>query len=553
LSLSQIVMQMLRKVFSVIITILLLLTPLITVISADSSSSPIADAGGPYNGSVGEPISFDGSVSTAVNGSIVSYEWFCGDGGVENGITASHVYSYPGVYTLTLTVKDEDGRCGTDSTQVTITEDQPPTGSFTHPNEHGIYFRDSLIKSTNSSTMLIGPNTIRVEAEDDTSVDNVKFYVDNSLKHTDESAPYEWTWKTGHFSHTLKAVITDSSGQQTSIQQTIFKWRLHPLVLLSTLSVLGTQQDTSFSWLPENNKDTSLLFTLLKLMINRNNEESNTLFTLLEQLLNSEQDSKSSTLATFLENHPLIERRVQKNHPLIYRMIMLQSNQQSWFNKNMLINDNTILRSIIFALVTQALLKDDSKLNFQKDNQGGLTGNLPELFPENEFIQWIKDHPLITLLSVLTISRLIQMIRNRLGSEDTVNDTIQNKDPVARTGGPYNGIIDESITFSAKNSYDDDGRIVSFEWDFGDGTTGTGETVSHSYEEIGEYLVVLTVTDDSGATSNETTTVVITEHVRDLTTDESTENAEFWIIAGGLTALLAAGLAVLQFRRRLFE
>lgn len=545
------VMHMQKKAFSLIITILLLLAPWIAIIGADPSSNPTADTGGPYSGTVGETIQFDGSKSFAVNGTITSYEWFCGDGSVETGINPTHIYSHPGVYTLTLTVKDEDNNCGTETTQVSIEEDQPPTGSFSQPAEKGIYFRDSMIGATNTSSILIGSSTIIVEATDDIGIDNVKFYIDKDLKHTDDTPPYEWSWKNGHFSHTLKAVITDSSGQQTTIQQQIFKWRLHPLLLLSSLSLLGRQQDNSFSWMTGNNQDTAILFTLLKTILNRNNQESNTLFSLLEQLLNS--DEESSNLATFLENHPLIRRRVQENHPLIYRFIMLQSNQGFTSNNNLFNRENALLKSLVFALIRSALIKDDSGLNLNTDNTGLFNDNNQELFKDNEFITWIKDHPVLTIISALLLLRLIQSIRNRISDDDSVNDTVQNKDPVARVGGPYNGIIGESITFSAKNSYDDDGRIVLYEWDFGDGITGTGETIIHTYEETGEYLVMLTVTDEYGATSNETTTVLITEHIEEFSSENGNENAEFWIIAGGLTALLAAGLAILQFRRRLFE
>lgn len=107
--------------------------------------------------------------------------------------------------------------------------------------------------------------------------------------------------------------------------------------------------------------------------------------------------------------------------------------------------------------------------------------------------------------------------------------------------------------FSAADSYDEDGTIVSFEWDFGDGYTDSGETVEHRYDSTGTYLVTLTVTDEDGATSNDTVTVFITaEKTQPLNKDEQ-EDMTFWIVSGGLSSLLLAGVAILQFRRRLFE
>ena len=56
--------------------------------------------------------------------------------------------------------------------------------------------------------------------------------------------------------------------------------------------------------------------------------------------------------------------------------------------------------------------------------------------------------------------------------------------------------------FDASNSYDpDDGTIVGYAWDFGDGTTGTGVNPQHTYASGGTYTVTLTATDNGGASS----------------------------------------------------
>jgi PKD repeat protein len=88
-------------------------------------------------------------------------------------------------------------------------------------------------------------------------------------------------------------------------------------------------------------------------------------------------------------------------------------------------------------------------------------------------------------------------------STTATSKTVMNKSPVATfTESAENVYVDEAISFDAAESYDPDGTIVDYSWDFGDGSTATGVTVSHAYSDDGLYLVTLTVTDNDGATAS---------------------------------------------------
>ncbi len=63
--------------------------------------------------------------------------------------------------------------------------------------------------------------------------------------------------------------------------------------------------------------------------------------------------------------------------------------------------------------------------------------------------------------------------------------------------------------FDARSSSDVDGSIVSYSWAFGDGQTGSGPTVSHSYGAAGSYTASLTVTDDRGGSATSTSGVTV--------------------------------------------
>ena len=91
----------------------------------------------------------------------------------------------------------------------------------------------------------------------------------------------------------------------------------------------------------------------------------------------------------------------------------------------------------------------------------------------------------------------------------TVNPAGGNTPPVARANGPYSGTEGSAIQFSSNGSNDPDGAIVSFAWDFGDGNTSIAENPQHAYVAAGTYTVTLTVTDDAGDFSSDTTSAVV--------------------------------------------
>ena len=88
-----------------------------------------------------------------------------------------------------------------------------------------------------------------------------------------------------------------------------------------------------------------------------------------------------------------------------------------------------------------------------------------------------------------------------------------NTPPIARITTTVNGL---QVTADGSTSTDEDGTIVSYAWEFGDGSTATGATPSpHTYAAAGTYTVGLTVTDDDGATHTTTKSVTVTDSATD--------------------------------------
>jgi len=102
------------------------------------------------------------------------------------------------------------------------------------------------------------------------------------------------------------------------------------------------------------------------------------------------------------------------------------------------------------------------------------------------------------------------------GVSDTANTSLTVSDGINNAPNAVITMIDCSnatriCSFDASGSTDSDGTISSYDWDFGDGNSGSGVTTGHTYDSYGDYPVVLTVTDNGGAADSATGTASLTE------------------------------------------
>jgi PKD repeat protein len=112
--------------------------------------------------------------------------------------------------------------------------------------------------------------------------------------------------------------------------------------------------------------------------------------------------------------------------------------------------------------------------------------------------------------------------------------------PIASfTATPPGGIAPVTSEFDAGASSDPDGAIVSYSWDFGDGTAASGVTASHTYSTPGIYLVTLTVIDNSGRTGTAVASITATAP---LTAVNVSGNPNPPASAGAVVALTASAV-----------
>jgi len=100
------------------------------------------------------------------------------------------------------------------------------------------------------------------------------------------------------------------------------------------------------------------------------------------------------------------------------------------------------------------------------------------------------------------------------GAQVSVSVDNVNNAPIANAGADKTDVVGALMSFDGSGSSDADGTILSYAWDFGDGATATGVSVSHTYAATGTYAVALIVTDNGGlASAPDTASVTIVSEI----------------------------------------
>ena len=119
------------------------------------------------------------------------------------------------------------------------------------------------------------------------------------------------------------------------------------------------------------------------------------------------------------------------------------------------------------------------------------------------------DKHMEAYFSIIEIEEEPEIIKGGGGRTSTPEK--QNLPPVAElsAGESYIASLGEELIFDGSLSYDYDGYLHKWHWDFGDGNTSTGEVVTHNYSDPGTYTVILEVTDDKGKTDSDISTAIV--------------------------------------------
>jgi len=174
----------------------------------------------------------------------------------------------------------------------------------------------------------------------------------------------------------------------------------------------------------------------------------------------------------------------------------------------------SVVISALIANIGEVSTEARTEVVFQVDGKEFYREEIQPLGPGSKKeirSRWIAEGGVHTIEVVVDPKDRIREENERNNKRSIQIEVKVNRPPIANPDGPYKGYVGEPIKFDGSGSYDPDGRIAEYRWDFGDGYTAEGVSVTHTYKREGEYEVCLTVRDDDGATNVDCTRAYIEE------------------------------------------
>lgn len=104
---------------------------------------------------------------------------------------------------------------------------------------------------------------------------------------------------------------------------------------------------------------------------------------------------------------------------------------------------------------------------------------------------------------------------------------------------PASGYAPLNVSFEGGSSTDSDGSIAAYAWNFGDGAIGSGASVAHTYNAVGNYTATLTVTDNSGLQDSATQAIQVTQNPADVNVKVSSTNVRRKALRGTKSQCIA--------------
>jgi RHS repeat-associated protein len=499
----------------------------------------VANPGGPYSGTPGQTITFNGTKSTGPSGQSLSYEWSFGDGSTGTGKSPTHSYTAVGTYTVSLTVIDNLGGSSTASTTATIANipTANPGGPYISTVGEAVVFNGSKSREPSGQSLKFawqfgdgssgtGENPTHIYKRAGTY--SVSLTVSDN-KGAGNSATTTATIETepvadigGPYNGTPGRAVAFNGSKSTGPpgEHLSFAWKYGD-------GSTGTGEVSTHSYAKAGNYTVSLTVT------------------------DKIDGSSTTTTKATIEDVPLANPGGPYAGTAGQAILFNgsgstappgQSLNYAWefgdgssgtgvspkhsysaegsFTVSLTVSDalgesNTEKTTAQIGSTTVAnpggpyTGTEGEEIRFDGANSTGPRGQKLEYewsFGDGSTATGVS--PSHKYKEARTYKVSLKVIAGNQNSTALTTATILAQ-PVANPGGPYNERPGRVIGFNGSKSTSPTGQALTYKWDFGDGSAGTGVSTDHKYSAAGSYKVSLTVTDGAGGTNTATTTATI--------------------------------------------
>lgn len=414
-------------------------------------------------------VTLSASNSTDVGGSIASYLWDLGDGNTSGLEDLTHTYSSEGTYTVTLTVTDNLGKTDTDTVDIVVSSNQPPTVA--------------AWADVTSGLAPLSVNFTSSASDPDGTIVSVEWDFGDGATSTDADPAHVYA-NPGIYAATVTA--TDDEGAVTSDSVTITVSANQAPTAAASADVTSGKAPLTVTFDGSASTDPDNLIVAYDWDFGEGSvvggvAPSHTYFTsgsyTVTLSVTDELGATDSTTLTIL---------VSDN---VAPLANIQATPT---------NGHAPLQ--VFFDGTSSSDADGSIVSYEWDFGDGVTDT--------------GANPAHTYTSSGTYTATLTVTDDNgdTGTDTaTINVGVPNVAPTAvAAASPTSGPEVLVVNFDASTSSDPDGSIASTVWDFGDGQTSANGNPTHTFTTAGSYTVTLTVTDDDGATDTDSLTITVT-------------------------------------------
>lgn len=403
----------------------------------------------------GENVEFSAASSFDPDGKIKAYFWRFGDGGTSQGKIISHSYPTPGIYKINLKLKDDS--------------DSPCNSSFI----------EKSIRINKKPVAAAGPDRVIAAGE--------KILFDGGGSYDPDGKIIRYKWTTENINATAR--------------KTSFKFG-DPGKYRVTLTVDDGDN-------VNNSLDSDYVTVIVNFPPVADAGEDKTVaegeVVIFDGLKSYDKDGViTNYLWDFGDGTKTSDGYAAHSYsrPGKYRAKLTvtdnsnTSTSSSSDERIITVNAAPLARAGTDTIITTSVVKLDGSQSV--DSDGGIAEYFWD-FGDGSTSSEVKPVHVYSSPGVYKIKLVVtdntETSNNKASDEITV---IVNENPIADAGPDKFGVPNQIFTFDASNSFDPDGEIINYLWEFGDSEKAEGKRVKHSFKKPGKYTVRLTVKDNTG-------------------------------------------------------